>query len=381
MERRTAGREVYHSRPRLTYRPSCPRDRNLQADDLSDDLLTSRSAGQAESAAIRPARILVEYRKLDALASSPAGLLGAVRFGAGTHSASTAPLTIAIQLEPLQGPAAEVWLASSPVQAGQAGIVRYAHDAHFLLALVEEDERSHGGIKPAAEAVYAAIRRFQQHSPFPHLLRMWNYLDAINEGTGDQERYRQFCVGRARGMGDAASGRYPAATAIGRQRKTHELQVLWLAGRDAGTAVENPRQVSAYHYPRAHGPVSPSFSRATVTRDHTVLISGTASIVGHVSQHPGDALGQLEETLRNLSALTPHPRRQDGSGRKDLFKIYVRDPALVQPVAARLLQVHPESEAVFLAGDICRRELLLEIECIRGSGDGPAGFPPITDSG
>jgi chorismate lyase/3-hydroxybenzoate synthase len=33
---------------------------------------------------------------------------------------------------------------------------------------------------------------------------MWNYLDAINENDGDEERYRQFCLGRARGLGAVA---------------------------------------------------------------------------------------------------------------------------------------------------------------------------------
>ena len=47
---------------------------------------------------------------------------------------------------------------------------------------------------------------------------MWNYLDAINEGDGDAERYRQFCVGRARGLGRPNGKRLPAATAIGRQQ-------------------------------------------------------------------------------------------------------------------------------------------------------------------
>ena len=37
------------------------------------------------------------------------------------------------------------------------------------------------------------------------MLRLWNYLDAINLGDGDDERYRRFCDGRARGMITAVS--------------------------------------------------------------------------------------------------------------------------------------------------------------------------------
>ena len=151
---------------------------------------------------------------------------------------------------------------------------------------------------------------------------------------------------------------YPAATAIGRQHATHRLQVYWLGGRQSGIPIENPRQLSAYRYPREHGPVSPGFSRATLAADGTLLVSGTASIVGHESRHIGDARQQLEEIVRNLAALPARELR--------MLKVYLRDPALVDGVDARLREVYPASQVVFLAGDICRRELDVEIEAVGG---------------
>jgi chorismate lyase/3-hydroxybenzoate synthase len=187
----------------------------------------------------------------------------------------------------------------------------------------------------------------------------------MNEGEGDAERYRQCCVGRALGLGRPSGKRLPAASAIGRQQATHQVQVFWIAARVSGTAIENPRQVSAYHYPRTHGPASPSFSRAIVAPDRTVLVSGTASIVGHVSQHEGDARAQLAETLRNLAAVTSHAGvRRDPSHQQDLLKVYVRDRTLVPMIAAQLQEAYPGATPMFLAGDVCRRELLLEIEYI-----------------
>ncbi|HEX7012310.1 MAG TPA: hypothetical protein VF161_06180 [Steroidobacteraceae bacterium] len=309
--------------------------------------------------------IRVEYLKEQRPASQ---ILAQLRFGAAGPSIAGAPLTIDVALEPLRPTAAtELWLANGPVRTGQLGKVRYAEDGELLFAIVEVDERSAGGIRGAAESAYRAIREFQAQSGFPHLLRMWNYMDAINEGPGDLERYRLFCVGRVAALGsEAAAEAYPAATAIGRKQSTHVLQVFWLASRTPGRAIENPRQVSAYRYPRAHGPVSPTFSRATLTADGSLLISGTASIVGHASQHPGDASEQLEETLRNLSALSAHVEESVGTRQStELLKVYLRDPAFLEPVAARLRQTHPHSEAIFLAADICRRELLVEIEAVR----------------
>ena len=323
------------------------------------------------SAAPLPATLRVAYQALNqppAATNTP--VLAALRFGVKTTTTlGDAALTIDVGLEPLQGPpTAELWFASGPVHTGQwsdtHGVrIRYAHDEHHLFAVLELDEREHGGILLTAERSYAAIQAFQAQSAFRHLLRMWNYMDAINEGAGDMERYRQFCVGRGRGLGGVSQS-YPSASALGRHIPDHLLQVFWLAGKAPGKAIENPRQVSAYHYPRVHGPVSPTFARALVAPDETVLISGTASIVGHVSQHHGNPMEQLEETVRNLAALTPHVGRTPGSSSKDVFKVYVRDPAMTPKLAERLRQLYPNGEFLFVAADVCRRELLVEIEAV-----------------
>ena len=95
-------------------------------------------------------------------------------------------------------------------------------------------------------------------------------------------------------------------------------------------------------------------------------MSGTASIVGHVSQHEGDARAQLAETLRNLATVTAHAgAKHHTAHRQDLLKVYVRDATLVPMIAEQLRAAYPGASPIFLAGDICRRELLLEIECIQ----------------
>jgi chorismate lyase/3-hydroxybenzoate synthase len=294
--------------------------------------------------------------------------LALVHFGTERPPNTDGSLLIHVSLEPLSGPRlTECWLGEGAVTQGRSGSIRFAHDDRFLFAVLEEDERRHAGIRETTHASYRAIRDFQRTSGFPHLLRMWNYLDAVNEGEDDLERYRQFCVGRATGLSDSATADYPAATAIGRQIKTHELQVFWIAARVPGSAIENPRQVSAYRYPRVHGPVSPSFSRATVSADGMLLISGTASIVGHASQHIGDPAAQLDETLRNLDALLQRVDGKQVQPDNSILKVYVRDPAQLAVLSKRLQQRFPNVPVTYLAADICRRELLLEIECVVGS--------------
>lgn len=312
-----------------------------------------RRWGRSVSSA--PLRIQAHYA--DAAPTAADGVLAVVRFD-GATAAATDSLTVDVRCARLRGPAVEIWHASGPVRHGRSGSVRHASDDHCLFAVAETDEREHGGVAAAAEFVYGEIRCFQATSAFPHLLRMWNYLDAINVGDDDAERYRQFVIGRARKFAGTAQEPYPAATAIGHQRTTHRLQVYWLASRELGTPIENPRQMSAYRYPREHGPVSPGFARTTLVADGTLLVSGTASIVGHESRHIGDAREQLEEIVRNLAALPARTHR--------MLKVYLRDPALVDVVDARLRELYPGSQVVFLAGDICRRELDVEIEAVSG---------------
>jgi chorismate lyase / 3-hydroxybenzoate synthase len=315
----------------------------------------------------RPHFLKLEYREAHAIGARPQHPIAVVRFGERYALPSAEVLTIDVDLSPLRPAPAEVWYSDEPVSLGCEGMIRFACDSSFVFGVIEVNESEYQGVREATASAYAAIREFQRAAGFPHLLRMWNFLDAVNQGEGDLERYRQFCVGRAEGIDSSITGEYPAATAIGRQLSTGVLQVIWIASKEPGAAIENPRQVSAYRYPRAHGPVSPSFSRATMASDGTLLISGTASIVGHASQHPNDTLAQLEETLLNLKALVEHARQQRSVTAADsplLFKTYVRRSEDLEPIASRLEAAFPTDRMIYLAADICRRELLLEIECV-----------------
>jgi chorismate lyase/3-hydroxybenzoate synthase len=205
--------------------------------------------------------------------------------------------------------------------------------------------------------------------------RIWNYFSDITAGDGDAERYRQFCVGRVRGLGELDLATLPAATAIGGRERRRVLQVYWLSARQPGTPLENPRQVSAYRYPREYGPQSPSFARALLPQDEPALplfLSGTAAIVGHASQHADSLKAQLDETLTNLDsmigaarALRPSlPAHLDRSSR---LKVYVRDAMDADAVAAQLsARLGADVPWLLLQADVCRRELRVEIEGMHG---------------
>lgn len=259
-------------------------------------------------------------------------------------------------------PTMELWRAPGPAKTGVDGQIRFTAHAEFLFGILDLDERQFRGLTEAAESAYRWMREFQDRHPQRHLLRIWNYLDSINEGEGDLERYRQFCVGRARGLGDMPSEKLPAATAVGRSRPAGQVQVCWLAGRAPGRPIENPRQLRAYRYPREHGPSPPSFARAMRLETGELMGSGTSSIVGHESRHDGDLTAQVDETLENLRELR---RTGGGEGRPAGVKVYLRERTGAVEVAEKIRAgLSASGPPLLIEADICRQELLVEIECV-----------------
>lgn len=298
-----------------------------------------------------------------------------VVIGFGSHAPQhDDPRYLRVALEPLGTAPFEHWRGTAPVThgrdaSGSDGIVAWAEDGALQFGALALDEGEHD-IETTAEAIYARMLAFTRSRGYPHLLRTWNYLDGITCGDGDAERYRRFCIGRARGIGDVNPATLPAATAIGRVDGARRLQVYWLAARTPGTPLENPRQVSAYRYPRQHGPQPPSFARAMLPASAAMplLLSGTAAVVGHESRHAESVAAQLDETLINLDSLlgAAHARRPAlpaHFGPHTRLKVYVRDREELAEVAALLqARLDPAVSWLVLHAAVCRRELRIEID-------------------
>jgi chorismate lyase / 3-hydroxybenzoate synthase len=269
------------------------------------------------------------------------------------------------------GPTLEVWRAPCPVEIGSEGEIRYSRTETVLLGCLQFAEDEFASMEAATYHVYRAILACQQQLGYPYLLRTWNYLPDIHREERRLERYRAFCLGRHRAL--TATPNFEkhlvAATAMG--TATSRTLIYFLAAGEPGVRVENPRQVSAFRYPSQYAPRSPSFSRATLKpwgAEAHLYVSGTASIVGHETQHAGNPLAQLSETLSNLQALVDNARRLHRLRIHDLtelslLKVYLRQgvdmPAIAQFLHERLDDKVP---TLFLQGDICRNDLLVEIE-------------------
>jgi chorismate lyase/3-hydroxybenzoate synthase len=261
---------------------------------------------------------------------------------------------------------------------------RFCEELLFGSVTIEEhlfNEQNAPSIRPdgaaaallgATTTAYREIFEVLQATGHPHLIRVWNYLPEINRETGGDERYRHFNSARQsafRNSGRALVSTMPAASALGSPAGS-PISIYFLAAREPPVMIENPRQTSAYYYPPKFGAYSPSFSRACVLSESAgtnLFVSGTASIVGYETIHHGDVAAQTRETIANIDAVLDQANRVVGSDRYSLdalkFKVYVRQPhdlgAIESALSSSLRLTTP---IVYLQADVCREDLLVEIE-------------------
>ncbi|MDR8069822.1 chorismate transformation enzyme, FkbO/Hyg5 family [Burkholderia cenocepacia] len=251
------------------------------------------------------------------------------------------------------------------------------------------DARRDGGtpLERATFDAYRALFELLDTLGMPHPLRIWNTVPAINAVQFGIERYRQFNIGRQQAFDAcrrALTGGVPAACALGSvvpvagdASPAAPLAIHFLASRTPADSIENPRQVSAYHYPAQYGPRAPTFARAAAWADGdatpVLFVSGTASIVGHRTVHRGDVVAQTRETVANLAAVLEQAARQ-GHGPFSLadlgYRVYVRDagdPAALAAIGRVLREAAgPHVRPLFVHADVCRDDLLVEIEASAG---------------
>lgn len=323
-----------------------------------------------------PAPYGIEYWQASAesiLAESRDDLLAVVSFDAPACNPPSDPRHVAIALEQVEGePLVEIWRSTQPVETGFEDGIAWSRNGEALFGQLVLNEDDYPSIDAAAFDAYRRILAFQRHQGYRHALRMWNFFPDINAGEADAERYRQFSLGRARTLEQHAhfERALPAASAIGSYRSG--LLVYFVAARQPGIQIENPRQVSAFRYPREYGPKSPSFSRAKLklwADGSQLYISGTASVVGHKTIHQDDVAEQTAEIGRNIQALldeaaTRQPRFAGASlNQLSLLRVYLRRPLQAGDVREHVQAwTGPDVPTLYLAGDICRDDLLIEIE-------------------
>jgi chorismate lyase/3-hydroxybenzoate synthase len=324
------------------------------------------------------------------IGDGPGSVLGGMCFSHAAVPPIAADLPfLAVDMGLLQGQEAmcEVWHSHEPLQSGRHGAIRYRQGDTLLFGCVSLDETAGGPpdarapLQATTEAAYQSVFELLETRGYNNVLRFWNYFPAINRESHGIERYRQFNIGRQDAFlahGRSVVDKVPAACALG--SAGGGLHIAFLATRTNVVGVENPRQLSAYHYPSQYGPRSPTFARAGLVRlggRDMLFISGTASIVGHQTLHHGDVAAQTRECLHNIAAIVAEANRKAPGADFRLdrlaYKVYVRHSESLATVRREMAQfIGAPVSVVFLQADVCRADLLVEIEASGGHAIGPA---------
>ena len=106
-----------------------------------------------------------------------------------------------------------------------------------------------------------------------------------------------------------------------------------------------------------------------VDQSRQFLISGTASVVGHETHHD-NATDQLSESIRNVNSLLSEGQRLLGGnhpqlGHNGVLRVYLRHASDLADIQQAIAAIVPANmPRIFLKGNICRTDLLTEVDGI-----------------
>jgi len=248
-------------------------------------------------------------------------------------------------------------------------------------------------VEPYTESMQT-FHRLRQHLAqagmgVDQLVRTWIYVNEITKARDGIQRYQELNRARTDFFRDIPFGKrlayasasrcaFPASTGIGTSGNSITMACLALDTSRPDVFVrplENPNQTPAYAYESSYSPQSPKFSRGMVIvqgRFASFLVSGTASIVNSKTVHVGDPARQTEQTLDNIERLIAPENVQRsgltgfGAGARDIAKLRVYVKRIEDYAVCREVVEHrwPAVPAIYLCADICRADLLVEIEAV-----------------
>ena len=193
------------------------------------------------------------------------------------------------------------------------------------------------------------------HDEYQYIYQIWNYIPNINEN------YTKFNLGRKLAFENKYS-LYPVSTCVS-NTVDNLISIYYEIGKNIPLILNNPRQTPPEYYPKKYG-TPPVFSRAAIV-DNKLRISGTASIIGSTTIHPGDIQHQTQETLLNIEAIIEQANkcREDILNPMDLsYTVYLKNRENSDIVFNLLKDTCGGHNIEIEEADMCREDLLIEIE-------------------
>lgn len=268
-----------------------------------------------------------------------------------------------------------IWARTLEEQFGSSGRVAI-NTVTIPSADLLDDSEFHAQIHQAYQNILTRIKDLNHHP-----IRFWHYIPRLTSPASQQRnRYMIFNAARYEalshfhGSPSHFDNQIAAATAVGGPQS--DLIIHCLSIDTAATPLNNPRQVAPYHYSQRFGPLPPCFARAVRIRwpEDLLIVGGTAAIRGEDSVYREDLGRQIHETFANLSALICAAHGECyASDKHDLhhlpsyrdLRVYFPNPEHEAAIRAAIKNAFPNiSKLELIIADLCRPELLIEIEGI-----------------
>ena len=284
------------------------------------------------------------------------------------------------------------------VTGSRAGITTKFYDS-FPYVVIESDtfkEVWGAGIgndqymddtRKAAVAAFDMVAEIlhRENLSFNNLVRQWNFIGDILGMKEGFQNYQVFNEVRSEYYKKYRSvAGFPAATGVGMKFGGVFLDFCALKADDTVKlkAINNPNQINAYEYGQqvlkgvAAGSSSvkhpPQFERGLLMINktcNTLFVSGTASIIGQETIGIGDINEQAIVTIENIRKVADNERIKQLTGNQDLspgkfslLRVYIKKQEDFNPVKKICYEYFPDSPVIFIEADICRDDLLTEIE-------------------
>jgi enamine deaminase RidA (YjgF/YER057c/UK114 family) len=231
------------------------------------------------------------------------------------------------------------------------------------------------------EIAFRAIEEvlIEHQITFDDVVRQWSYIDNILQIENGSQGYQAFNEARSRVFKKTNfTNGFPAATGIGASGGGVFIEAIALSSFTSKLTIKsfhNPLQAEAFTYSQAllepHKEIAtkspPLFVRGKSVQEkdiETIFVSGTASIIGEKTAYEDNFEGQLRTTFTLIDKLIETNSMDIKSRIKvaDNFRVYLKRSEYA-PLAKQVCgELFPNSPIVFLIADVCRNNLLVEIE-------------------
>ena len=268
------------------------------------------------------------------------------------------------------------------VELGKNQHVRWIHLSGRYELLIVNTHALSGAIEEDSVSCFSGISKIIQDKGYPmnQLFRQWNYVGDILKVEDGKQNYQVFNEIRASffASSDFPDG-YPAATGIGMDVPGVVIEACFSKSEQyKQIGISNPLQQAAHHYsekvliseiPKKS---TPKFERAKAVingRNSTVFISGTAAIVGEDSSSSAIPEEQTEQTLHVIHRLIDKDNLKKyihyNGTTKSYYKnvrVYLKNGYISDEIKRKVSQFFKYANPVYLKADVCRNNLLVEIE-------------------